>query len=287
MGIRRAQCFRCREIFDIAPIVARLLNPPREAVPEEGPGGEPADILDMEDAPGSVGDPVPEEPTTLTLGDLEGAETEIMDKTVVDLRVPPPADPMPDPRFEPPPPAEYRATGTYTSARDAISKLLGGAPGPAPHPPAGGSGMGMVEETLTAMDSTLRTPPPPPPTHSSSTVKISSRDIQSALAGPPPPPHAEPAEGQEQNLLKFQIGDETFNNMTPETANAWIAQGRLQEHHMVARQFSDHWIEASKVPILRPLFEVMRKGHPLPEPSPAPEPPQPRRGLFGGLFGRG
>ena len=43
----------------------------------------------------------------------------------------------------------------------------------------------------------------------------------------------------------------------------WIEQGRVQEYHMVARQFSDHWIEASKVPALRPLFEQRRRdqGH--------------------------
>jgi hypothetical protein len=58
---------------------------------------------------------------------------------------------------------------------------------------------------------------------------------------------------------------------------------------MVARQYSDHWIEASKVPALRPVFDRLRKARTpqAEEPArPAPEPAPVKRGLFGGLFGR-
>ena len=57
----------------------------------------------------------------------------------------------------------------------------------------------------------------------------------------------------------------------------------------MARQFSDHWIEASKVPALRPIFDRMwkiREALGDEPPRTVPEPAPAKRGLFSGLFGR-
>jgi hypothetical protein len=343
-GIKRAQCFYCQEIFNIEAAVSRLLAKPPTVAAEPDysafEGIEAGDLLDMdvlapeipeaatplptgpepswaavpEAAPEQAFEPAfeptfepafepalePQTPTTLTLGDLEGADAEILDKTVVDLQVPPPPPEIPLEDLHEP---EPRPGATYSSARDAINKLLGAAGTPLPHP-SSQEGSGLVEATLTAMDSTLRFPArnptapdpseasgAPPAPNMASTVKISSRDLMAAISSMPPPPPPEPQESQDPNLLKLQIGDETFNNLTVDTVNAWISMGRLQEHHLVARQFSDHWIEASKVPILRPAFDANRRVH-QPEPPPPPPPPPPpepapvKRSLFGGLFGR-
>jgi hypothetical protein len=91
---------------------------------------------------------------------------------------------------------------------------------------------------------------------------------------------------QAADLLKIQLEQETCNNVTIEQMTAWIEQGRVLEYHMVARQFSEHWIEASKVPALRPVFERVRKVQPDEPVKPAPEPAPAKRGLFSGLFGR-
>jgi hypothetical protein len=69
----------------------------------------------------------------------------------------------------------------------------------------------------------------------------------------------------------------------------WIEEGKVHPNHMVARQHSEHWIEASKVPSLRPIFDRVRKARgPLAADMPVltPEPPPVKRGLFSGLFGR-
>ena len=91
------------------------------------------------------------------------------------------------------------------------------------------------------------------------------------------------------DLLKVQLEGETCDNLTIEQMTLWIEEGRVRPTHMVARQHSEHWIEASKVPSLRPIFERVRKARgPLAAEMPvlAPEPPPVKRGLFSGLFGR-
>jgi len=80
-----------------------------------------------------------------------------------------------------------------------------------------------------------------------------------------------------------------LNNVNLDQITTWIEQGRVQEYHMVARQYSDNWIEAIKVPALRPVFERMRRleaGLPADMPTPPPDLAPPKRSLFGGLFGR-
>ena len=289
-GIRRAQCFRCDTIFGIEDAVARLLEP----VP--GPGAQ----LEM--------------PSSLTLGDLEGAEDEIMEKTLV--LNPPPFEPEPEPE-----PSPYATNGSnFSSARDAIAKLMGAAPSvPTPSKSLSSRGPMDVEATLDALDQTLSgsgespvapapvTVPEPPRADTASTVRLTSNEIQAALAAakpapaymPPPrmeprpalpPASLDPTVPQDPNLLKIQLEQETCNNVTTEQMATWIEQGRVHEYHMVARQFSDHWIEASKVPALRPIFEQKRRRGQTISQEDLPIPPAeilpPKKSLFGGLFGR-
>ena len=266
VGIRRAQCFRCDSVFGIEEVVARLLAPP-------GPEAAP---LEPQDAPPS-----------LDLGDLEGAEE-----------------------------GAYPVTGAnFASARDAIAKLMGAAPEQSTPPKSLASRSSMdVEATLSALDHTLggnHTQPgiePAPSLDMASTMKLTAQEIQAALALVTPPaevialprmivqpvPEAaayglDPALPQDPNLLKIQLEQETCNNVSTEQMTAWIEQGRVHEYHMVARQFSDHWIEASKVPALRPIFEQRRRsqgGSQEDMPIPPAEILPPKKSLFGGLFGR-
>jgi hypothetical protein len=286
-GIRRAKCFRCGSVFAIEEAVARLLAPlpdqPRES-PELAP--------------------------SLTMEDLQGAQDEFPD-------APPEAK---DPAAQPDVP--YAAGGSnFASAKDAIARLMGNAPIPAAPVRMGGRSSMDVEATLEALSSTLgaapepaEAPPAPRTADLSSTVKLTSEEIKVAMASmgdqarpamapapprppaPPAPPAenppvqmVEPAAAQGADLLKIQLEQETCNNVTIEQMTAWIEQGRVLEYHMVARQYSEHWIEASKVPALRPVFERMRKVREAQadeSPRPAPEPPPVKRGLFSGLFGR-
>lgn len=277
-GIRRARCFRCDSVFSVEESVARLLAP----------------------APG-------EQTPPLTLDDLTGIQDEFLEAPAAPF-VPAPA---PDPA-----PAEtpYAATGNgYASAKDAIDRLMGSAPAQAPPVQRmGGRGSMDVEATLDALSTTLGGAPEPHPAPRSdmaSTVKLTSEEIKVAMASmgdlvrpeepaaparPAPPAPAEPpappvesAQGIE--LLKIQLEQETCQNVTLEQMTAWIEQGRVLEYHMVARQFSEHWIEASKVPALRPIFDRVRKvreAQAEEAPKPVPEPPPVKRGLFAGLFGR-
>ena len=348
-AIRRARCCQCGTVFAIAEEVARLLpaapepaagpaaapellpesawtepappalpaepepeaasepEPEPEAVSEPEPVPAPAPILDGDD-PFAAFDPPP--PPSLTLGDLEGSEEEILEKTLVILPEPPEAAAT----------AEFpTATASgYSSARDAISKLMGDGP-PQAAPPErrllGARNPMDVEATLSALDSTLSGPPPAAAPRAqadagASTLKLSAQEIKAAMAAfsapppsaplaPPPVPGRPPAAqatvpmevstAPGAELLKIQVEKETLNNATVDQVTAWIEEGRVQEYHMVARQFSENWIEAIKVPALRPVFERKRRdeaGKPVELPPPPPDPVPPKRSLFGGLFGR-
>ena len=265
-GIRRAKCFRCDSIFDIEEPVARLL-----AIPEAPPAQVPS----------------------LSMEDLQGMRDELMDAEAAPLQ-----------------PDAPGGSG-FASAKDAIAQLLGSAPAPAAPLRMGSRNSLDVDATLDALSSTLGEPPPvPAKSDLSSTVKLTSEEIRVAMATaseqlkapapmPPAPPRATPppmAESQAiadpsaqgTDLLKIQLEQETCNNVTIEQMTAWIEQGRVLEYHMVARQYSDHWIEAAKVPALRPVFDRMRRVRETQadEPPPAPEPVPAKRGLFSGLFSR-
>ena len=337
-GIRRARCFRCETVFDIASAVARLLAPaPAQPVePEPEPASGPAEASGLLPdfgthepeaflpGPGPISfeaeaaSPFARfdhgEPPSLTLGDLEGSEEEILEKTIVLLPTEPAGLPL-----------EPMTTGGYTSAKDAIAKLMGDTPAmPSPaldRRQSGGRNTMDVEATLSALDNTLGAtqplptgPPPPPPADEAmaSTMKLSAQEIQAAMAAfetrtpppvppglpplppkaelpPPPKPYEPPPTSQGSDLLKVQVGQETLNNVNIDQVTTWIEEGRVQEFHMVARQFSDNWIEAAKVPALRPVFERKRReegGKPAELPPPPPDLIPPRKSLFGGLFGR-
>ena len=320
-GIRRARCFRCETLFGIEAEVARLLATVAEPV-------EPLVALEPEvESPEPLVVPALDESGpddfSLTLGDLEGTEAEILDKTLTDIPLPLAPQPateileapdLPDPSDSP-----YAAAGNnYASARDAIAKLMGDAPS-IPTPPRSLASRNTmdVEATLNALETTLggtpihdlQGPPAAPPRamDTGSTVKLSSHEIRAAMAAAAPtpapfPPRLEPIPRPEalavpsldpnathdSNLLKVQLEQETCNNVTLEQMTSWIDQGKVHEYHMVARQFSDNWIEASKVPALRPVFERRRRQ--IPGPVDLPNPPAeivaPKKGLFGGLFHR-
>lgn len=257
----------------------------------------------------------------LSADDLAGAEEEILDKTLVDYPAPPhpesrptPATPLPAPVAE----AEEATTtqGGYSSAKDAIAKLLGETPPPpaAYRPPSHRGGTNMdVEATLSALESTLGgVPAPPPPVQAlaatdlpapvGATMKLSRVEVAAAVSAMSvPPPRPAPSEStvmlkmpvseppqpsMDPNLLKVQMGTELYSNLSMEQLVSLVEQGRLAEFHMVARQFSDNWLEAAKVPGLRPVFERVRKTR-LPEPPPSPLETAPiKKSLFGGLFGK-
>lgn len=366
-GIRRARCFRCKDIFGIEAEVQRLLvaSAPLDVAfnPMDFPDLEPLveeslpELTSVEEpqAPVIAESIAPEPPPSLTLGDLEGTEEEILEKTLV---VNPPATPEP--------PADLStlpgtSTGSYASAKDAISRLLGEAPRPeAPverRPTTHGANQMDVEAALDALDSTLggsprdlgtkpvtqpamfREPKPEPPLNS--TVKLSHEELMAAMSAaampppeppvvvkpiPPPappvvppaplppskpavaaapmppagPPPAAPISGTEakaadSSLYKIQLPKETQNNVTLDVITAWIEQGRVQEYHMVARQQSEHWIEAGKVPALRMVFDrikraqasVVQQSQATLVPPPPQEPAPAKKSLFGGLFNRG
>jgi hypothetical protein len=144
----------------------------------------------------------------------------------------------------------------------------------------------------------------PPP--AGATTKLNREEVAAAVAGLPPPAPAlsEPTlvfkalpptplsatstqPGMDPNLLKVQVGTELYSNLTMEQLTGLAEQGRLMEYHMVARQFSDNWLEAGKVPGLRPVFERLRRMR-MPEPPLSPMETAPiKKSLFGGLFGKG
>jgi len=307
---------------------------------EEAPLDEVmAAIADL-DEPAPSEAPVADATPSLTLGDLEGVDEEILEKTLV-------LDAASAEAVAAKESQDIRATlpdagGSYASAKDAISKLLGeSAPRAETQPErrSGHTGSTMdVEAALDALDTTLggsstakdlgtkpvpqpqpfRIPIPEPPVAKpmNSTIKLSHDELMAAMAAaampaaaapqppappkPPPPPPVMPAlpslkqELLEQNLYKVQLPKETQNNVSLDVLTTWIEQGRVQEFHMVARQQSEHWIEAGKVPALRMVFDRLKRSQPpvvqqsqanlLPPPS---EAVPVKKGIFGGLFGRG
>jgi hypothetical protein len=352
IGIRRARCFRCSSIFSIESEVLRLTRSPEPQLEETSIG--PEDLLDLqplvEEAPVTPAEAVAEtgppdlyplEATpSLTLGDLEGVEDEILEKTLVveGERVhpetpapelsPAPATALPEDEFD-------STSGGYSSAKDAITKLLGSVPAQDMQQDRRGANRTPtqmdVEATLDALESTLGgvsskdlgtkpIMPPPELTQSelepvkpmASTMKLTHDEIMSAMKAasiPTPSPLARPVAAPkppvptvmresmpetETSLLKLQVGQEIYNNISMEQITTWIEQGRVQDFHMVARQFSENWIEAGKVPTLRPVFDrIRRQQAPAAQQAQAVILPPPsetapiKKSLFGGLFNRG
>ncbi len=369
--IRRAKCFSCGGLFPVGDIVQRLL-----ALPAQGATAEAT----VEDAEGMQHTPLDSEitPPSLTLGDLEGVEEEILEKTLVvaptalpevkaeatpePILAPPEPMALPEPTAAPEPapapepvavrpdfPPEITETtlSGYTSARDAIDKLFGGAPARSAGPKSQQDSNAMdMEATLSALESTLGgvvLPTSPSvatgtlgdsPTDSgvtgedlagpsTSTVRLSQADLLAALAAPAAPrsPSVEPtvalnasdlfpspdrrAEGAASSpsrtfapvadtpdtgaeLLRLKIGEDIYGSLTMPQLIAWVEEGRILESHLVARQHSENWLEAQKVPGLRPVFERLRRdrsGSSFSLDSGIGD-IAPKKSLFGGLFGK-
>jgi hypothetical protein len=329
-------------VFPVGDVVQRLLA--------DAPSLTATASFGLEDLASAWKQEAPAPPSSLTLGDLEGADAEILEKTLVDTPlvlpeakaeaeaslVPPPAPP---PVVLLPEAGENTLTG-YTSARDAIDKLFAGTPAAAQKATKDSSAMDM-EATLSALEATLggATPPapsvpdgdtptasgrPPQEDHapSTTTVRLTQEDLRAALrAGTPAvPPEAlhpsdlrttpeEPREpaapsvphpqipervpvaaaedpGAEQ--LRLKIDEEIYPGLTMAQLTAWVEEGRILEHHLVARQHSENWLEAHKVPGLRPVFERQRRersgGAPALDTTALEI--APKKSLFGGLFGK-
>ncbi len=366
--IRRAKCFTCGGLFPVGDVVQRLL-----ALTE--PSDTSRFMIEDLEAAQHLAD-LEAAPPTLTPGDLGGVDAEILEKTLVDvpLSLPetklevaveapapmaphePVAEPMVEPWPEPvpepvaaapayPPEITESTLSGYTSARDAIDKLLGAAPAAAGAKiqPAS-SGMDM-EATMSALDTTLSGTNPPPASARStrgdspttaglteedlvgpatSTIRLSQADLLAALANPAaakahmeeptaalnasdllPSPQSEPrqafaltpkesfspsAEPMESGteLLRLKIGEDIYGSLTMAQLIAWVEEGRILENHLVARQHSENWLEAHKVPGLRPVFERLRR-----ERSGGAQSVDfgtgeiaPKKSLFGGLFGK-
>jgi hypothetical protein len=153
-------------------------------------------------------------------------------------------------------------------------------------------------------------------TPATATVRLSQEDLRAALragnpeepspsplrtipeeAQPEPAPafvHAqvpEPVAGEDPGAeqLRLKIGEEVYPGLTMTQLAAWVEEGRILEHHLVARQHSENWLEAHKVPGLRPVFERQRRERSGSNPILDPSSPDlaPKKSLFGGLFGKG
>jgi hypothetical protein len=317
-GIKRAKCFRCSAIFGIAEEVTRLLAPVPATPP---PGSESAPPLTMEDLfefPGEIHEdiPVPAEAAAQAEPAPAPAAPE-----------PAPAPAAPGNGFASAKEAIAKLMGSAPAAPtgakvaesrsmdleatlSALETTLTGSPEKPAAPPVPAAPAPNAPEPTSHLDMGP----------SSATMKLTNDDIKAALSAmanrpaatpavavrqpvPPVPIRAEvpirpvpvrdegaapAASTQNPDLLKIQMGQETFNNVTVEQMNAWIEQGRVLEFHLVARQFSEHWIEASKVPALRPAFDQVRRQRQgeAEDPNLASELQPSKRGLFGGLFGR-
>ncbi|MBP1772237.1 MAG: hypothetical protein H6P99_1400 [Holophagaceae bacterium] len=352
-AIRRAKCLSCGGIFPVGDLVQRLLadTPPvdLDQAPIAGTASFSTQDLDAARAL-SLGADAP----SLTLGDLEGVDAEILEKTLIDtpaflpeakaVAAPEPAS-VPPPAF-PPEITESTLSG-YTSARDAIEKLFGAAPAqgglkanpdadamdmeatlhalestlggvPAPTPPsvpaAGGDGptdAGRARDVLAEMDqadpttSTMRltqddlaavlaAAPKAAPKPAEPTVALRASDLLAAheekpvAAGRPFASEPDQPEGGAE-LLRLKVGEDVYGNLTMPQLIAWVGEGRILETHLVARQHSENWLEAQKVPGLRPVFERLRRERSGSSPSLDSGIGEiaPKKSLFGGLFGKG
>jgi hypothetical protein len=375
--LRRAKCFSCGSLFPISDVVQRLLVLP---APSDTSRFRAEDVAAVQHTPLDAVLP----PPSLTPGDLEGVDDEILEKTLVEApsslpetKAEPASAPVPatapvvlpegvawsEPAAPPeafapletvaqgeseaaipafPPELTEATLSGYTSARDAIDKLLGNAPAaPGLKTQSESDGMDM-EAALSVLDSTLsgtrtsslsaRENKGDSPTASglteadlaapsASTMRLSREDLEAALATPPKPrtdgptaalkpsdlmvlpgepgeaiplsapkkpfPPSTDAQETSTELLRLKIGEEVYSNLTMAQLIAWVEEGRILENHLVARQHSENWLEAHKVPGLRPVFERLRRerneaiGLDAGYGEIAP-----KKSLFGGLFGK-
>lgn len=352
-GLRRAQCFRCGDVFQIEPEVKRLLAALEPAATSSVPLAVLAEAIHQDASTPAL------EAHDLTLGDLEIPEPD-MDETPAAAAPPSPspsetapilsmartpelvetqaqvqAEPAPAPEAAPEETAAFG--GSYASARDAIARLFGDTP-LAPSPTANlrsaldmDAGMKALEDTLGGVKpEALSTKPfaaaasavPMAETelpHASATLRLTAAEVASATGSTissgstqskapeppeitqeevtmvlPPPPAPAPAstlDAADPSALRLRIGDQTYAGLDLPTIAKWIEEGRVLEDHQVARGASENWMDAVKVPALRPVFERLRRARAgitdtLPPPPTGIADTGPKRGLFGGMFGK-
>ncbi len=365
-GLRRAQCFRCGDIFHIDAEVKRMLA---ELEPVST-SNVPLETLAaaMEQAPEAAHHDAP--PHDETAHDAT-ADLEAQDLGLSDLEIPEPdfethaapspnetapipamaaaAVPVPEPPSPMPAPTEAalepEAGGTYASAKDAIARLFGDAPlAPSPTEALRGAlsggrdldteaGMRALEDTLGGVPaSALSTKPfiapvpevpadllalPEAPMqetdlpHASATVRLTAAEVAAAAGSvtskapeppeitqeevtmvlpPPPAPLAPVMDTADPSALRLRIGDQVYSGLDLTTLAKWIEEGRVLEDHQVARGASETWMDAVKVPALRPVFERLRRARmggdlPMPPASGIGDTGA-KKGLFGGMFGK-
>jgi predicted Zn finger-like uncharacterized protein len=138
----------------------------------------------------------------------------------------------------------------------------------------------------------------PTPTAAGATVPLRATDLlasperQTSVVSPSPAPRSfaslpdSPEPGAE--MLRLKIGEDIYGGLTMPQLIAWVEEGRILENHLVARQHSENWLEAHKVPGLRPVFERLRRERSGGAPSldSGLGEPAPKKSLFGGLFGK-
>ena len=351
-GLRRAQCFRCGDVFHIELEVKRLLaltespattasvplDTLAEAMAQAPEALEHAAAPALESHDLALGDleiPEPDfasEPAPVSMPEIPAPAADTQGEETMTFELPP----LPTPEEAP----EPEPSGTYASAKDAIARLFGDTP-PAPSPTEAlrgalsqgrnldmDAGMKALEDTLGGVKSEeLSTRPVNPAAfalpaaatpmeaedlpHAASTLRINAPEMMAAMAAPampelpaipeppeitqeevtmvlPPPPGPVSAD---PSALRLRIGDQVYTGLDLPTIAKWIEEGRVLEEHQVARGMSENWMDAAKVPALRAVFDRLRRarmgGADLP-----PAPPSsisetaPKRGLFGGMFGK-
>ena len=362
-GLRRAQCFRCGDIFHIELEVKRLLATIEPVSTANVPLATLAEAIAA--APEAHAPVL--EAHDLALGDLEIPEPEAA--PAHEETAPALADmafmtgtasfQMPDLPPPPEPAAEQAAAeavapepgGTYASAKDAIARLFGDTPlAPSPAEALRGAlsqnrggdmdaGMKALEDTLGGVkESALSTRPFDASSflpesgatpmaeadlpHAASTLRINPSEMMAAMGVPaavpslpvpeamlpdlpeppeitqeevtmvlPPPPSSVPV-STDPSALRLRIGDQVYAGLDLPTIAKWIEEGRVLEEHQVARGTSENWMDAAKVPALRAVFDRLRRGGRAGGADLPPAPPSsiaetaPKRGLFGGMFGK-
>ena len=330
-AIRRAKCLSCGGVFPVGDVVQRLLALPVEAVQAE-PMPEVIESVHLDEPP-----PAEVLPPSLTLGDLDVEDEEILEKTLVAVH-----ESLPEAKAEPAPAFPPEITETtlsgYTSARDAIEKLFGAAPAASGLKVNQDSHAMDMEAALSALDTTLG-PTPGTETHgdsptasglteedlagpSTSTMRLTQEDMQAIIASASAPAAAEPTVALRASdlastldprrdavgtvpvprsfaplsestdagaeLLRLKIGEDIYGGLTMPQLMAWVEEGRILENHLVARQHSENWLEAHKVPGPRPVFERLRRERSQGAPSldSGIGDSSSKKSLFGGLFGK-
>lgn len=149
------------------------------------------------------------------------------------------------------------------------------------------STMRLSQEDLQAI---VDSAPPAPAKPAEPTVALRASDLLAAKGAAQAPAFAPLGDSQEAGaeLLRLKIGEDIYGGLTMPQIIAWVEEGRILENHLVARQQSENWLEAHKVPGLRPVFERLRRERSGGAPSLnlGGSEIAPKKSLFGGLFGK-